>query len=174
MVDHGACITGACDLYHLPIQSIWMPGFEVHTYCMADHWGCITGAICRMLCDGWVQRIPDHLNIVFSAASTAQRRSCRDVKGSEKHTHADSKVRCQLQQDWYRTRKLVAIFVTSWARVRNYHIWVYLKFVLLKSPEIACSHEVPDFSLFDTKINSKDEDPELVQSKSCEMNQWQT
>ena len=36
-----------------------------------------------MLCDGWVQRIPDHLNIVFSAASTAQRRSCRDVKGSE-------------------------------------------------------------------------------------------
>lgn len=55
MVDHGACITGACDLYHLPIQSIWMPGFEVHTYCLADHWACITGAICRMLCNGWVQ-----------------------------------------------------------------------------------------------------------------------
>lgn len=65
---------------------------------------------------------------------------------------------------------MVAIFVTCWARVRNYHIRAGVKFMILKSPEIACSREVPDISLFDTKINSKDKDPELVQSKSCEMN----
>lgn len=57
---------------------------------------------------------------------------------------------------------LLAIFVTCWARVRNYHIRVYLKIILLKSPEIVCSHEVTVFSFFDTKMSSKDKDPELL------------
>jgi hypothetical protein len=173
MVDHGASVTGARDLYHLPIQSIWMPGSEVHTNCMADHEACIMGAMCRMLCNGWVQS-PRPLEHSIQCRVYCTKEGPVGMSKAQKTYHADSKAHCQLPQDWYRTRKLVAIFVTCWARVRNYHIRAGVKFMILKSPEIACSREGPDISLFDTKINSKDKDPELVQSKSCEMHRWQT